>query len=164
MDKTIATDTPQKQRADSPGVRIPPPLVYIALFLVGWFIQTRFPLPFLPHSVAFILGVVLVFGWVVLAIASIPTMIRGGGTLNTSAPSTGLVTSGIYRVTRNPMYLSLLLLYTGVACLTAVTWAMILFPLAVAFSQVLIMREERYLGRAFGAAYADYKARVRRWI
>lgn len=164
MDNMIARDSAKAQRADSPGVRIPPPLVYIAVFLIGWFVQTRIPLPFLPNPYALILGIVLVCGWVVLAGASIPVMIRGGGTLNTSAPSTALVTSGIYKITRNPMYLSLLVLYTGVACLTHMTWAVILLPVVVVFSQVLIIREERYLDRAFGASYADYKARVRRWI
>lgn len=47
---------------------------------------------------------------------------------------------------------------------TGVTWALIVLPLALVYSQITIIREERYLERAFGAAYADYKARVRRWI
>lgn len=164
MDNMLARDTAQPQRADSPGVRVPPPLVFITVFLLGWLIQSRLPLPFLPNPAALILGGALVASYLGLAIASIPTMVRGGGTLNTSAPSKALVTSGVYRVTRNPMYLSLLLLYTGVACITSMTWAVILLPTLVIYCQVLIVREERYLTRAFGAAYSSYQASVHRWL
>jgi protein-S-isoprenylcysteine O-methyltransferase Ste14 len=164
MDNMLAHDNTPQQRADSPGVRIPPPLVFIAAFLLGWLIQSRIPLPFLPNPAALILGVVLLIGWLILVASSIPTMIRGGGTLNTAGPSQSLVTSGIYRITRNPMYLSLVLLYTGVMCLTSMTWALIVLPVALVYSQITILREERYLTRAFGAAYTSYQARVRRWI
>ena len=164
MDKMLAESPSTPQRADSPGVRIPPPLVFIALFLIGWLIQSRFPLPFLSNPLALILGIVFVGGYVVLAIASIPTMIRRGGTLNTNGPSQAVVTSDIYRITRNPMYLSLVLLHVGIVCLTGITWALILLPIALVYSQITIIREERYLERAFGTAYADYKTRVRRWI
>ncbi|HEU5348938.1 MAG TPA: isoprenylcysteine carboxylmethyltransferase family protein [Ktedonobacterales bacterium] len=164
MDDMFAQGTTRPQRADSPGIRIPPPLVVIAVFLLGWLMQSRFPLPFLPNPAALILGAVLILAYLVLALAAIPTMIRGGGTLNTSTPSKALVTTGIYQITRNPLYLSLLLLYLGVACLTSMTWAAILLPFLLVYSQILIVREERYLTRAFGAAYTDYKAHVRRWL
>lgn len=164
MNKMLAESQSQRQRADSPGVRISPPLVFIALFLIGWLIQSRFPLLFLSNPLALILGIAFVCGYAVLAIASISTMIRRGGTLNTNGPSQAIVTSGVYRITRNPMYLSLVLLHVGVVCLTGVTWALIVLPLALVYSQITIIREEHYLERAFGAAYADYKARVHRWI
>ncbi len=164
MDNMLARDASQRQRADSPGVRIPPPLIFIALFLLGWLVQSRFPLPFLPNPLALILGIVLVAGYVALIAFSIPTMIQRGGTLNTNGQSRALVTSGIYRITRNPMYLSLVLLYLGVVCLTGMAWALILLPLAILYTQITILREERYLERAFGRSYTDYKARVRRWL
>ena len=164
MDNNLAHHATSPQRADSPGVRIPPPLVFIAMFLLGWLVQSRFPLPFLPNPLALIFGIALVAGYVALIAMAIPTMIRRGGTLNTNGQSSALVTSGIYRLSRNPMYLSLVLLYLGVVCLTGMTWALILLPLAIIYTQITILREERYLERAFGAGYADYKARARRWL
>ena len=167
MHNMLANDAPgarSGQRADSAGVRIPPPLVFIAMYLLGWLVQSRIPTPFLPDPLAFALGGVLLAGWLALVITSIPTMIRRGGTLNTAAPSRALVTMGIYRVTRNPMYLSLVVLYLGVMCLTRMLWPLAFLPVALVYTQITILREERYLERAFGAAYLAYKARVRRWL
>lgn len=164
MDNMLANSATRDQRVDSPGVRIPPPLIFIAMFLVGWLGQSRLPLPFLPAPVSLALGAILLAGWLLLVAMSIPTMIRRGGTLNTSGQSSAVVTSGIYRVTRNPMYLSLVLLYLGVACLTRMAWPLPFLLIALVYTQVVILREERYLERAFGAAYTAYKARVRRWL
>jgi protein-S-isoprenylcysteine O-methyltransferase Ste14 len=164
MDNTVADNAPQTQHADTPGVRIPPPLPFIAAFLVGWLVQSRFPLPFLPTPAALIVGALLFVCWAMLVATSIPTMIRRGGTLNTNAASSALVTASVFRVTRNPMYLSLVVGYVGLACLTKMLWPLILLPLPVEYSHLVILREERHLGRRFGAAYLTYKSKVRRWI
>jgi protein-S-isoprenylcysteine O-methyltransferase Ste14 len=164
MENTIVDHAPEAQLADTPGVRIPPPLPFIGTFLVGWLIQSRFPLPFLANPIALIAGSLLLVCWAALVVTSIPTMIRRGGTLNTNGPSSTLVASGAYRVTRNPMYLSLVLGYAGAACLTHMLWPLILVPLPLLYSQLVILREERYLERRFGAAYLTYKSRVRRWL
>jgi protein-S-isoprenylcysteine O-methyltransferase Ste14 len=164
MNHMAASENTQRQHADNPGVRIPPPLVFIAAFLLGWLVQSRFPLVFLPNPLALILGILLVVCYLALIAASIPTMVRRGGTLNTAGPSRALVTSGVYRITRNPMYLSLVLLHLGVVCLTGMTWALIFLPIPVIYTQFTILREEHYLTRAFGASYTGYIARVRRWI
>jgi protein-S-isoprenylcysteine O-methyltransferase Ste14 len=154
-----------RQRADSPGVRIPPPLVYIVALAVGYFLQTRFPLPLIPQPYAMIAGdVTLVLG-VALALASIITMLRGKGTVNTNAASQALVTTGIYRISRNPMYVSNALIYIGFALLLGATWALALLPLPLIYTQVaVILPEERFLTRHFGDAYRAYAARVRRWL
>ena len=164
MENTIVDHAPEAQLADTPGVRIPPPLPFIATFLVSWLIQSRFALPFLPTPVALIAGAFLLVCWAALVASSIPTMIRRGGTLNTNGASSALVTANVYRITRNPMYLSLVLGYVGVACLTRMLWPLILVPLPLLYSHLVILREERYLERRFGAAYLTYKSRVRRWI
>ena len=83
------------------------------------------------------------------------------------APSraSSLVRSGVYRFTRNPMYLGLVVIALG-AALTAGTWLMWLVPIIVfTLDQfVIIPFEERSMERAYGDAYRGYKARVRRWI
>ncbi|HEX9068921.1 MAG TPA: isoprenylcysteine carboxylmethyltransferase family protein [Ktedonobacterales bacterium] len=153
------------QRPDSPGVRIPPPIYYIAAFLLGLFLQSRFPLPTLPPPVALGVGIPLTALGVLFAGASVPTMLRGHGTLNTDRPSAALVTSGLYRLTRNPMYLALTLVGGGLACALGITWALPLLIPVVIYTQIgVIMPEERYLERTFGDAYRAYRRRVRRWL
>ncbi len=150
---------------DSPGVRLPPPVLYIAAFLIGLALQARFPLPFLAQPVALGLGGVMAAVGALCIVTAIPAMLRGHGTLNTAGPSTALVASGPYRYSRNPMYLGLALLFTGVAVLLAVTWAVLfVLPLVLYTQTRVIMPEERYLQRAFGDSYRAYCSHVRRWL
>ncbi len=154
-----------RRQADSPGVRVPPPVIYAAALLIGYFLQSRLPLPFLPQPYGMALGGVTLALGVALALASIITMLRGKGTLNTNAASAELVTSGVYRVSRNPMYVSNALMYTGFASLLGATWALVFLPLLIIYTQVaVILPEERFLTRHFGDAYRAYAARVRRWL
>jgi protein-S-isoprenylcysteine O-methyltransferase Ste14 len=86
-------------------------------------------------------------------------------TLITAKPARSLQTSGIYSLTRNPMYLGLLLLYTGFSCFTNNCWTLILLPLLfIIIQEYVIKREENYLDRAFAEKYNEYKRKVRRWI
>ena len=79
--------------------------------------------------------------------------------------STGIVESGPFRWTRNPMYLGMALNYAGLAIALDGPIALILLPVLLAIIQTqVIAREERYLEGKFGQAYLDYKARVRRWF
>jgi protein-S-isoprenylcysteine O-methyltransferase Ste14 len=76
-----------------------------------------------------------------------------------------MVTDGPYAFTRNPMYVSLTLIYVGLALLTRMLWPIIVLPVILALITVLVIRrEERYLSDAFGEEYAAFKKRVRRWV
>ena len=91
--------------------------------------------------------------------------LRTRNTLVTALPARSLQTGGIYAFSRNPMYAGLLLVYCGLALLVGNWWTLLLVPVLVTVVQrVVILPEERYLQRAFGADYTAYKARVRRWI
>ena len=83
----------------------------------------------------------------------------------TNQPARVLVTTGIYRWTRNPIYLGFLLVYGGIGVATQSPWVLILtLPLAITVRYGVVAREEAYLERRFGDAYLDYKPRVRRWL
>ena len=80
-------------------------------------------------------------------------------------PVSHIATEGPFRYTRNPAYLSMTMMYTGIAALANALWAIIVLPVALLVIQRgVIEREERYLERKFGGEYLSYKARVRRWI
>jgi protein-S-isoprenylcysteine O-methyltransferase Ste14 len=75
------------------------------------------------------------------------------------------VTTGIHGRSRNPIYVGLFLLYTGIGFVAHSPWILILLlPLALLIRYGVVAREEAYLERLFGDAYRDYKARVRRWL
>jgi protein-S-isoprenylcysteine O-methyltransferase Ste14 len=80
-------------------------------------------------------------------------------------PTTAVVTDGPYRFTRNPLYLSMTLIYVGITALANALAPVLLLPVVLqVMSRGVIEREEHYLERKFGAEYLSYKARVRRWL
>lgn len=165
MAQPSASGTTQQKTMTDPGVRIPPPAVYILALGISWLLQQYVPLPFLAHDTALWIGLALVAVGLVFALMSVVTMIRGHGTVNTHAPSDALVVTGIYRISRNPMYVSNALMYTGFAIAIGLLWGLILLPLLLIYIQVaVIAREEAFLASAFGQQYTDYRARVRRWL
>ena len=149
----------------NPGGWVPPPLTYLLTLLLGLVLDRRLHLPFLPHRVARLLGWPLVGGGMALATWFIRTMRAADTTLDVSKPVSSLVQDGPFRYTRNPGYLSLLMIYMGIAILRNALWAILLLPLLLVVTQrELIEREERYLERTFGEEYLAYKRRFRRWV
>jgi protein-S-isoprenylcysteine O-methyltransferase Ste14 len=94
------------------------------------------------------------------------TIFRGAGTnIETNKPSTTVVTHGLYKFSRNPIYIGLTTLYLGLAYVADSWWTLILLiPVILIMRWGVIAREERYLEAKFGEAYVAYKARVRRWL
>ena len=148
---------------DNPGIRVPPPLVYLLALLLGLLLNRTFHVPFLPHGVTRVLGWPLVGGGMALATWFIRTMRAADTTLDVNMPVSTLVQDGPFRYSRNPGYLSLAMIYAGIAILRNALWAIVFLPLLVLVTQrELIEREERYLERTFGEDYLAYKGRVRR--
>jgi len=146
-----------------PGVRVPPPALVAGAILVAWLLRHLLPLPVmaplpLPGNIAFALALGLIL-WAALA------MLRAGTDLRPDKPDAALVVTGPFRFSRNPIYLGLVLIAGGFALRWGDLWGWLG---VVAAQQVLdrlvIAREEPYLTRRFGAAYTQYRARVRRWI
>lgn len=153
---------------DSAQVKFPPPLVYAGFLLAGLLLDrlsSRVP-DFIP-----VLDWVMVAG-AIAALAGLSFIFAGtsrfrrlGNNLEPWKHSNQIVSTGIYRYTRNPMYLGMALLYIGLALWFRSSWAMILLPVTIlAIRTQVIAREERYLAAKFGDEYLAYKARVRRWI
>lgn len=150
---------------DTAGVPAPPPLIFLGGFLVGVALELAVPVDALP-TVVRILGAAAGLGlWLWLDGAAMARFKRAGTPAIPFKPSTALVTSGVYRFTRNPMYLGMACAYLGLAFAFDVVWALPILPLVIiAIDRLVIAREEPYLERKFGSAYSDYRGRVRRWL
>src|SRR5829696_4181585 len=152
---------------DNPGIRVPPPLIYLVPLLLGILDRRRrrSHIPFLPRSVGRIIGWLLLSGGMTLSGWFLRTMRRAGAPIRTDKPVPRLTTDGPFRYTRNPGYLGLAMIYAGVAVRQNALWAILPLPLVLLVIQrEVIGREERYLKRTFGEEYVSYKTNVRRWV
>jgi protein-S-isoprenylcysteine O-methyltransferase Ste14 len=147
--------------------RIPPPIIMLLAALLMWVLHRSMPL-----------GVLLVSPWnrlgwlpaalgIGIAVAAFARFQQVQTTVNPREPETAssLVMDGIFRISRNPMYLGLTLLLTGwaLALGTASPWAVLpLFVIFISYWQII--PEEQALQRLFGDSYAKYRQSVARWI
>jgi protein-S-isoprenylcysteine O-methyltransferase Ste14 len=148
------------------GVRFPPPLLYFVGVAAGWGLDRWHRLPISGESpLREAIGGLGILVWLVLFLSALAAFRRARTTLIPNLPAAALVTRGPYRVTRNPMYVSLVALYLGVTLLMNSVWPLFLLPLVViVIDRAVIAREERYLASAFPAEYRAYAERVRRWL
>jgi protein-S-isoprenylcysteine O-methyltransferase Ste14 len=151
-----------------PGVRVPPPLLFIVPLLTGFVIQRLVPIRLAAGHSRPTLAVV---GWGAIAIAlacmawAVSTFKRLRTPIIPVRRATTLAEAGPYQFTRNPMYLSFTVLYLGIAFVADAVWPLLFLPASVALVYwVAIRKEESHLRREFGAAYDAYRKRVRRWI
>jgi protein-S-isoprenylcysteine O-methyltransferase Ste14 len=150
---------------DNPGIKVPPPLIYLVPLVVGAVLDSRKRVPFLPPGAARALGWPLIGFGVAFNAWFLRTIRWAGVPIRTDRPVPKLTTGGPFHYSRNPSYLALAAVYTGVAILRNSLWTMLLLPLVVfVIRRAVIGREERYLERAFGEEYRAYRARVRRWL
>lgn len=150
---------------DNPRVRLPPPLVLLAALALGMALDGRLADPQLNSTLLVVWGSTCAFIGLLLGISALGMFHRKGTKPEPWKPSSALVTSGVYQFTRNPMYVGMLLLYVGIALIAGGPMTVVPFILVFAiFNFYVIGREEAYLERRFGKAYAEYRHRVRRWL
>ena len=150
---------------DNPGIRLPPPLIYLVPLFLGLMLDRRRHVPFLPQGVARGLGFSLLGSGAVLNGWFLRTIRKADVPIRTDKPVLRLTTEGPFRYSRNPSYLALAMIYAGIASVRNSLWAILLLPLVVMVIQrEVIGREERYLERTFGEEYLAYKDKVRRWV
>ena len=156
-----------RRRRGAP-VHIPPPLLFLLGYVAGEGLEHVVPLPLsrlVSSRVTEVLGAFFLTLGFIVALASVATFLGAKTTPIPYRRATKLVTWGPYRLSRNPMYVGVTLIYLGVAALRAVLWPMLLLPVVLAvLNCVVIPQEEGILRAAFGAAYENYAARVRRWL
>ena len=152
--------------ADTAQVIIPPPLAWGLAIVAGLALKWLVPLPFLPADLPTgWLGAIVFVLALALGVWAIVTMTRAGSNVPTNLPTTTIVESGPYRFTRNPIYLGMFLVLTGLAIAFDNLWLLVmLLPFALVIRYGVVAREEAYLERKFGDVYRGYRSRVRRWL
>jgi protein-S-isoprenylcysteine O-methyltransferase Ste14 len=144
---------------------VPPPLYYVAGLVAGMAAHAVAPLPIGGRPATAVAGAVVLVLGLMLTAGGVAGVVRHRTTIVPHHPVATLVTDGAYRISRNPMYTGLATAYLGAAVLLGSWWPVALSPVVVLAVLALVIRpEERYLGERFGPAYADYRARVRRWV
>lgn len=166
----METDPAKPKSADSEtaGVIGRPILFVPATLLAGLVLDRLLPLPFAVPEIGglrwLVAGFLILIG-VALFAAGVRNFSKAETPLPTNQPARVLVTTGIHRWTRNPVYLGFLLIYVGIGIATQSAWVLLLaLPLVLVIQYGVVMREEAYLERRFGDAYREYKRRVRRWL
>ena len=147
------------------GFFLPLPFVYLAGIIAGWALQRVWPLPLPPAGLSRLLGWICIALWALIALPAVATFAGKGTSMIPLTESRVLVKTGLYRFTRNPMYLGLAFLQAGMGLLWGQPWILVmLVPVIIVLQIFTIAWEERYLERRFGDEYRAYRARVRRWI
>ena len=152
---------------DSAAVRIPPPVFFFVCLGSGFLLEFFFPTHIIGLSPIsrVIVGCIFIFISIYFAGSAFFVLIKNKTTFNPAKSTTKIVTDGAYRFSRNPLYLSLLLLLSGIAVLRFSIWLFSAVPiLYILFLFKAVKPEESYLSHKFGEEYLNYSAKVRRWI
>ncbi len=149
-------------------LKIPVPWVYILTYLIGLVFQILFPFQILSQDKLYIvkiIGIVLFLIGLIFASWSLIIFHKASTTTTPGESSRKLITHGPYKITRNPMNVSLVLAHLGEAGFLTQIWPLFTFPLIVAYvNWVVIPLEEDILKKDYSEEYEDYCARVRRWL
>ena len=152
---------------DVAGVIALPPLIFLGFLAAATVLEAVVPLPVLAAYAfpRYLAGATLAVWGFVMIVMGTRRFQAAGTNIPPNLPTTALVVDGIYRRTRNPLYLGATLVYLGLSVVAGSFWAIgLVVPLLWVINTGVIAREERYLEGKFGDAYRTYKARVRRWV
>lgn len=147
--------------------KVPPPVVALICAAAMWYVAAHTPTVEFPRNIRVVVTALISAVGFIIMLAGVASFRRAGTTVNPLKPeaATALVTGGVYRYTRNPMYLGLLVVLLA--------WAMFLSAPAGLVGIVVfwlyidrfqIRPEEKTLMALFGSAFTEYTSRVRRWL
>lgn len=154
-------------RPSTGPVRFPPPLIYVGFLLLGWGLTfvVADPGVGVGWEVRRYIAFALIIGGVLLDGAAMESFRRKGTPAEPWKEPVALETGGVFRVSRNPIYLGFALAYTGIALwIDSLIALALLLPCMVVIDRFVVLREERYLAARFGAAWDAYRSKVRRWL
>ncbi len=146
---------------------IPPVVVMLIVALIMWITFLIFPEFSIPEKISNVTQIIFIVFGVFIIVAGIVSFRRAGTTVNPMKPDTAssLVITGIYKITRNPMYLGVLFLLIGWGLFLSNIFSCLASLLFVFYmNHFQIKPEERALELIFGEEFINYKSQVRRWL
>jgi protein-S-isoprenylcysteine O-methyltransferase Ste14 len=144
---------------------VPPPLIYVLPLVISLSLRKWLPDIPIAQPVRRIAGLLLVASGGGLVAWCARSMQQAQTPLNPTKPVRTLVTEGPFEFSRNPGYLGMATVYTGLALVLNSLSALPALPVALlVMTRGVIAPEEAYLDRRFGEEYCSYQARVRRWL
>ena len=152
---------------DRPNISlmVHPPIVALLFIVIAYVLGRFVPLPFISSMIWRNFGLLLTFIGFLLGIGAFIEFRRARTTLDPHGSAKQIVTSGIYRFTRNPIYLGFLLMVIGLPLNSGLIWGIVMAPLyMIVMTRLVIEREEAYLEKKFKDQYTSYKSRVKRWL
>jgi protein-S-isoprenylcysteine O-methyltransferase Ste14 len=151
---------------DSAKVSFPPPFVFLGMLLLGLALDRIMPWSLeLTWIGRYVGGGILIAAGLMFIMSAMGMFRKAGTDVKPWKTTSAIVATGVYRFTRNPMYLGMAMLYTGLGLAFSSLGAFLLLPVLILIIRTqVIAREERYLEGKFGDDYRAYKARVRRWL
>lgn len=148
-------------------LRVPPVLLTLVFALLIWLTSLWLPGNTIPPQARLAGTIILASFGVLIAMLGVISFRQARTTVNPTKPdaSSSLVTTGVYRVTRNPMYLGLLIILVAWSIFLSSFFGLVLCLVYVLYlNRFQIQPEERAMQSSFGVDYSDYKTRVRRWF
>ena len=153
------------QNKTSANVKVQPPLLALIHIAAAFILTTLIPLPLVVLPMLEVIGFGLVILGFLIGLGAMLAFRRARQTFKHQDSVPPLVTSGIYRFTRNPVYLGFLLMQVGLLLNAGSYWGILLVPIMIfLFNRLVIELEEALLSQKYGDDYRNYKSKVRRWI
>jgi protein-S-isoprenylcysteine O-methyltransferase Ste14 len=151
--------------SDHPRVVVNPFIICLGVLALALAAQWLLPLPFVSPTIAHIVGAVVFLLGIAFGLPAARGMRTAQTTFSPSRTSAALVTSGRFQISRNPIYVAMLLNYAGLSIFFGTPWGLLLTPVVIwLMDRWVIVPEERHLEEKFGMAYAEYRQVVHRWL
>lgn len=150
---------------DRADVKILPPVVLVIALCLEILAGTLLPTRAIPGILATPLGLVAIAGSIAIVVLATREIVRANTAFDARKPTTTIVATGVFRFTRNPIYLSMILLVIGIGLMLNSPWALLVaIPTGSALCLTAIKPEANYLEGKFGGVYRAYRDRVPRWF
>jgi protein-S-isoprenylcysteine O-methyltransferase Ste14 len=148
-----------------PGLKFPPPLLAAAVIGCIWLIDRIRPLPIVEGASLWTIGAAVVALALAIMLIALFHFFEAKTHVEPWHPTTTIISKGIYRFSRNPIYLGFCIATIGAGLILNSWWGIASVVLLKSLLERLVIeREEIYLEKKFGDRYLQYKSRVRRWL
>jgi protein-S-isoprenylcysteine O-methyltransferase Ste14 len=150
---------------DHADVKIHPPVLTFIFLVIAYTAKWSISIPYTMPRILNIVGFVFVTLGFVLGFSAFLEFRKAQTTILPHGSVSSIITSSIYRFTRNPIYLGFALMVIGFPLISGTLWGLIIVPVFIySMNSLVIEREEAYLEKKFGDVYTSYKGRARRWF